>query len=635
MCATVVTSVAHRRRLQRARVWLESQGQSEDLLIVGATLDGPNELARAVAKSKGVAFGWHRFSISQLANAIASPVFAARGLVPLSRLGMEAIVARLLHLLKADGQLQKYEAVADAPGFPRAITQVITELRSARVSADALNGVAPDLKTIIQAYERTLTDGSFCDWSGVLRIATDTIGSPDRHRLVGLPTLLLDVAIATEAEVAFVTALAAAAPTVLVTAQTGDATTIGRFRDWLAFEIEDLDHGERDKSSIGALAELQRNLFNEHSKPSRAKPDDGIDVFSAPGEGRECVEIVRRVIALANDGVPFDRVAVLLRSPEDYRAHLGEAFARADVAVHFARGAVRPDPAGRAFVALLECAAERLSARKFAEYLSLAQVPDATLGGAAPDAMSRQDLWVALDPETAPTSAPENGSGTAALVTTNPTALSPDAPVRDGQLRAPRRWERLLVEAAVIGGRDRWRRRIDGLRNELRRNLAELGGEDETQAAALQRTLDDLTAFADYVLPLVDELDSLSAETRWGEWLDRLGALATRSLKQPDRVLAILSELAPIAPVGPVELSEVLAVLRGLLLETGSAITGAAVRRRFHRRDRCRAGSQLRRRVRAWSRREDVPAQDRRRADPARFNPRPDRGRPCDEPNAP
>jgi len=33
-------------------------------------------------------------------------------------------------------------------------------------------------------------------------------------------------------------------------------------------------------------------------------------------------------------------------------------------------------------------------------------------------------------------------------------------------------------------------------------------------------------------------------------------------------VLAILSELAPMAPVGPLELSEVLNVLRGLLLET-------------------------------------------------------------------
>ena len=44
-------------------------------------------------------------------------------------------------------------------------------------------------------------------------------------------------------------------------------------------------------------------------------------------------------------------------------------------------------------------------------------------------------------------------------------------------------------------------------------------------------------------------------------------ALATRALKQPDRVLAILAELAPMAPVGPVELSEVLIVLRSLLLE--------------------------------------------------------------------
>ena len=137
-------------------------------------------------------------------------------------------------------------------------------------------------------------------------------------------------------------------------------------------------------------------------------------MFSAPGEGRECVEIVRRVIGLARDGVPFDRIAVLLRSPEDYRAHLKEAFGRADIPVHFARGAVRPDPAGRAFFALLECAAEGLSARKFAEYLSLGQVPDAAPGGVAPEARSRGDLWVAPDPELVPTVAPENANDPAA-----------------------------------------------------------------------------------------------------------------------------------------------------------------------------------------------------------------------------
>jgi hypothetical protein len=78
MSATAVTSVAHCRRLERAR---NSRGQSKELLLVGATLDGANELARSVAKDKGVAFGWHRLSISQLAFAMASPGLAARGLL--------------------------------------------------------------------------------------------------------------------------------------------------------------------------------------------------------------------------------------------------------------------------------------------------------------------------------------------------------------------------------------------------------------------------------------------------------------------------------------------------------------------------------------------------------------------------
>lgn len=572
MSTTAVTSVAHRRRFERAHAWLESRDQSEELLVVGATLDGANELARTVAKDKGVAFGWHRLSISQLVFAIASPALTARGLVPLSALGTEAIVARVVHQLKSQGRVKQYESVADAPGFPRAITGVIAELRSARLRSGAVKDVAPDLVTLIEAYERELAEGSFCDWPDVLQLAADAIKSPDRHRLVGLPTLLLDVAIATDAELAFVTALVAAAPAVLATAPTADGATVGRLRDRLGFEVKDLDDvlvtGELVGASNSALARLQRCLFNERETAPEAKSGNEIEVFSAPGEGRECVEIVRRVIALARDGIPFDRIAVLLRSPEDYRAHLSEAFARADIPVHFARRAVRPDPAGRAFVALLECAAEGLSARKFAEYLSLGQVPDAAPSGMAPEPEPRENQWVAPDPELVPTLAPENASESAASSTMNAAAPVPDAPVRDGQLRAPRRWERLLVEAAVIGGRHRWRRRIDGLTNELRRKLVELGGEDETQTAVLERALDDLVVFAGYALPLIDELDSLPAEARWGEWLDHLGMIATRTLKRPDRVLGILSELAPMAPVGPVDLSEVLNVIRGLLLET-------------------------------------------------------------------
>ena len=77
-------------------------------------------------------------------------------------------------------------------------------------------------------------------------------------------------------------------------------------------------------------------------------------MFSAPGESRECVEIARRVLALARNEIPLDRIAVLLRSLEGYRAHLEEAFARAGIPAHFARGAVRPDAAGRAFFFIAE-----------------------------------------------------------------------------------------------------------------------------------------------------------------------------------------------------------------------------------------------------------------------------------------
>src|SRR5207248_9464252 len=54
---------------------------------------------------------------------------------------------------------------------------------------------------------------------------------------------------------------------------------------------------------------------------------------------------------------------------------LEHACARGDVPVYFDRGTSRPDPAGRAFVALLSCAVEGLSAKRFDEYLSLGQVP--------------------------------------------------------------------------------------------------------------------------------------------------------------------------------------------------------------------------------------------------------------------
>lgn len=573
MSATAILSVSSQRRLGWARAWLESRGQGEEVLVIGGSVDAANDLARATAQQRGAAFGWHRLSISQLASAVAAPVLAARGLVPITRAGAEAVVTALLYRLRAEGELKRFETVAAAPGFPRAVGEVVAELRIARVQAADLASIAPDLAVVLRAYENELVQSNFVDWPGVLHHAAEAARIRDRHRLIGLPTLLLDVSAESAGQFAFISAIAAGASEVVATVPAADNLTLRRFREELGARLEDLDalplKDGPARDSRQALVRLQSNLFKEREPSLHAgMTGDEIEVFSAPGEGRECVEIVRRVLALVRDGVAFDRIGVLLRSPADYRAHLQEAFSRAEIPVHFARGAVRPDPAGRAFYALLKCASEGLSARRFAEYLSLGQVPDATAGGLPPEPASRGDLWVSPDPERVPQLPPENPEGGDQPTPEARAAIETGAaPVVDGQLRAPRRWERLLVEAAVIGGRDRWRRRIDGLTKELRRKHAELGSEDEMQAATLSRAIDDLAAFAAYALPLVDELDDLPAAAYWSEWLDRLGALATRTLKMPDRVLAILTEIAPIRPVGPVGLNEVLLVLESLLLE--------------------------------------------------------------------
>jgi CRISPR/Cas system-associated exonuclease Cas4 (RecB family) len=262
-------------------------------------------------------------------------------------------------------------------------------------------------------------------------------------------------------------------------------------------------------------------------------------------------------------------MAVLLRSPDEYRPHLEEAFARAEVPAHFAQGAVRPDPAGRAFCALLACAAEQLSARRFAEYLSLGELPDADAAGAPPAAVPRGERWVAPDEELV-AEALADALGEARVTPEDVESAGLDdpdaAPVAAGSLRAPRRWEQLLVDAAVIGGRQRWERRLDGLARSLDEALRDFDDPTGPEPQRLARDLADLAALRAFALPLLDDLAWLPARARWGEWVDALSALATRALRRPERVLAVLAELAPMAEVADVSLAEVQGVLAKRLL---------------------------------------------------------------------
>src|SRR6185312_3181777 len=105
--------------------------------------------------------------------------------------------------------------------------------------------------------------------------------------------------------------------------------------------------------------------------------------------------------------------------------------------------------------------------RRFAEYLSLGEAPDATAENQPPAPVPAPDRWVPPDEELLPRSLSEVESGAP--------ARSPGAgtAVVAGTVRAPHRWEQILVDASVIGGRPRWERRLAGWREELNLRLAE------------------------------------------------------------------------------------------------------------------------------------------------------------------
>ena len=451
-----------------------------------------------MASGSPASAGAHRVTLIQAAAELARPAMAERGLAPLSPLGREAVAARVAQAARAE--LTYFHPVAGLPGFARALARTIVELRLAGARMERLESAGPpgaDLARLLHRYEAELAERSLVDLPGLLALATEAAKDGD-HPWVGLPLARLDADLESEAHRTFFAALAGRSPQVLEAV---------------------LGESEGATEDLNTLDHLRRYLFAQ--APKRFAGNDGrFEFFSAPGEGLEAVEIARRILRFAGEGAAFDQVAILLRNPDRYQPMIEDALRRAGIPAWFSRGTARPHPSGRAFLALLGCAAERLSASRFAEYLSLGQVPE------TPGAPK----WVAPEDE----------------VFATPGEAKESQPAAEADRPTPWRWERLLVDAAVIGGRDRWERRLNGL---------------EAEFALQDKPLDQIRNLKQFALPLIGVLDSLPSSATWGVWLEQLSELARLSLREPEPVLAVLAELGPMADVGPVALEEVAEVL--------------------------------------------------------------------------
>ena len=265
---------------------------------------------------------------------------AARGATPATALAADALATRALSSSSRDGALRHLAPVVGEPGSAaRAGRDPGRAARGGRLGLRCLAALerAPrrGLGELGRRYDALLEEGGLADRAALLAVATVA----SRRRPGGLPAapvLLLDVPITTAAERAFVEALVTRAPEVLATLPAGDSRTESLLPASLAAAIE-----RRETPGTDALARVGRNLFAADADAGPA--DDSVRFFSAPGEGREAVEVARRILEEAARGVPFDEMAIVVRAPESYWGPIEQALERATVPAWFSRGTRRPD----------------------------------------------------------------------------------------------------------------------------------------------------------------------------------------------------------------------------------------------------------------------------------------------------
>lgn len=451
---------------EAAREFVRRHAAGGVILIAGSR-EAADELALEVCAD--VLAGVERYGFRDFVHRASREALRRRGLAAVGRAVREAIAARV-----ADGtELTWLREAAGFPGFPRALTDTIEAVRLNR------RAVEGDLAALAAGYERELGERGFADHALRVELAREALAE-EGSRFRGRAVAVLDAAVRTAAERELIGELLRGA---------GEALELR------------LEGGGAAEAGGTSLEQLQRNLFAVGAVEAREE-DGSVEIFSTSGEALECVEIARRIL---HSGVPFDEAGILLRSPERYQPLVLEGLRRAGVPAYCSRGVARPDAAGRAFLALLACAEEGLSASRFAEYLSLGQLPES-------------EEWV-----------------------------------------SPAGWERLLVDASVIGGKERWERRLAGLRAEAVARLEAV--EDEDERERLGRRIGQVEALERFALPLVGRLAELPRAGTWGEWIAGLSDLAEAALRAPERVLELLAELEPMADVGPVGIGQAMRVL--------------------------------------------------------------------------
>ena len=473
MAIRLISSSSAAARLARRRRFFPAAAPPRRRSSSGPRAARPTIWRATWHAEAGATFGLTRFSLTELASRAAVSRLAAR--VPGG--DPEAVAARAVFDAQAAGELDYFAPVAAMPGFARALARTLHELRLAGVDrrpARSTDGpAAADIGRLLARVEDQLARASVARPRRAL--------PPGRRGVRRLP--------------------------------------VGGPQDRLPRRAARVPRRARVcRRDPVARAGGPRHGAGRRRPRARRVPRDGRDARHAPDATRHQVPISRTFAATCSraSGRPSDPArAMSCCSPRLERAARRSRSCaasstkpsaacrstrwRCSCARRSTTSACSSTPAPEAACRCTSIAARAvpirpaarswrssrarskgLSARRFDEYLSLGQVPPiepmASMPTASGVAASSGRATKPFESLTALAADDDDGTtaDAAAIPDVEPDDADPDGAVVAGTLRSPWKWEELIVESAVIGGRtrgdgrERWRRRLNGLEADYR-----------------------------------------------------------------------------------------------------------------------------------------------------------------------
>ena len=410
--------------------------------------------ARDRARTRPATIGLSRFSLTQLAARIAAPRLAGRGIAPASALALEAVAARAAFETARRGELSRFSRRWPArPAFrarsrDRSATCGSPGCRAPTSPAPATARACAICRRLVTEAERELDEARVADRARLFEAARDARAGASAF--LAHPLVLLDLEIGSPVEEAFVLALAAAASRGAGHRACRRIATARAVWSAAGAVIETRAPAGTRRSRRHPDAPVRRGRAaaarraTARSSSSR-RPARAANAWRSPAGS-----CARRAAACG-----FDEMAVLVRAPAHYLGLLEHALERAGVPACFERGTRRPH-AGRPGVP--GPAGVR---RRRAVGQPVRRVP------VARPAAGRRCASRPRGCRPATSCSPRSRRATRRPRRTMPSPSRRSSrppttqPAIAGTLRAPRRWEWMLVEAAVIGGDpERWRRRL-------------------------------------------------------------------------------------------------------------------------------------------------------------------------------